>query len=118
MNRLLPVMVVAIASGLYWQLVCRIGAVTEPWDAAGYWSIWYPASIALAAVAGAVFVRRTWLAGVIVTFAQLPVMWFHSRTGEMWMLGVLFCGALAITPTLVAALSGRLSVRRHAKGAR
>jgi hypothetical protein len=117
MNRLLPVVIVAIASGLFWQLVCHMGGVTEPWDAAGYWSIWYPASIVLAALAGALFIRRAWLAGVIVTFAQMPVMWANSGTSTMWMLGIILYCALAIPPTLIAALGGRRSDRRRAKGA-
>lgn len=113
MPRPLAIVLLAVVGALYWQLVCRTGGVTEPWDAAPYWRLWYPLSLAIAALGGVGLGSRAWLAGVIVTFAQLPVMWFNAGTAESWIVGVAFCAALAIPTALVSAVAGRL-VRRQA----
>lgn len=41
-----------VASSIYRQLVCQITGESEPWDAGTYWLLWYPISIALAAITG------------------------------------------------------------------
>lgn len=95
-----------IVSGAYWQVVCHLDAVGEPWDAARYWTLWYPLSIVLAAVAGVSMAKRAWLAGAIVTFAQMPVMWTNTGTTALWVLGLAMCGVLAVPGMLIAAGAG------------
>ena len=104
-----------LASLLYWQLVSQFSGAKEPWDADGYWRIWYPGSLVLSALAGFVL-RRSWLAGVIVTFAQLPVMWVNTGFGGLLMVGATILCILAVPAVAVAAIAGRLARSRAGSG--
>ena len=96
----------------YWLLVSRLTGAPEPWDAAGYWLWAYPGLLVLGAVAGAFMPGHGWLAGVILTLAQLPVVWMNVGMGSLWAVGVLFAVILALPAAAVSALSGRLAARR------
>ncbi len=98
-----------VISAAYWQFVCHQTGRAEPWDAASYWLIWYPGSFGLAAVAGMFANSRKWLPGVIVTLAQLPVMWANNGFGGLVVLGLPVLCALAIPPAGISALSGWLA---------
>lgn len=103
---------ILIVGGLYWQLVCLLTGSPEPWDAAGYWHIWYPGSLALAAIAGLRLKRRGWSAGAIITFAQAPVMWVNAGyAGPFWAVGVVMLCMLAVPAVAISALAGGLAVR-------
>lgn len=103
-----------IVSGLYWHLVCRTAGVAEPWDGEAYWRLWYPFSCVLAAAGGYRLGRQGWRAGGLVTFAQLPVMWFNGGTGSLLAAGLLILCLLAIPATVIAALAGRFATRVRA----
>ena len=105
-----------LVSLLYWQLVSQFSGAKEPWDADGYWRIWYPGSLALSALAGCVLRRRSWLAGVIVTFAQLPVMWVNTGFGGLLMVGATILCILAVPAVAVSAIGGRLARSRIGGG--
>ncbi|NIJ29264.1 hypothetical protein FHT00_001197 [Sphingomonas insulae] len=111
MARPAALLALLIAGGVYWQVVCQLDRVAEPWDAARYWTLWYPVSFVLAAVAGAAMPKRAWLAGIIVTAAQLPVMWANTGIPALWMLGVAMCAVLAVPVSGVAALAGWTATR-------
>ncbi|MBB4087695.1 hypothetical protein [Sphingomonas carotinifaciens] len=96
---------VAIA---YWFIVAALSGVGEPWDAARYWWLWYPLSLVIAGVGGRLLRRRAWRAGVIVTFAQVPVMAIGGAAGPLWAVGLLMLGVLALPAVIVALLAGRL----------
>ena len=98
---------IAILAVAYWQLVSTLTGAPEPWDARAYWTLAYPASVALSAIAGRFLGKRAWLAGIVVTFAQLPVMWLNNGSGPLWAVGLLFLMMLAIPCALVSALAGR-----------
>lgn len=95
-----------IGSLAYWLLVCRIDDVAEPWDGRNYWRLWYPTSVAVAALAGCWLRQRGWSAGVIVTFAQWPVMWLTSRQPTISPIAPLMLAALALVPIAAATLGG------------
>ena len=99
-----------LVSAMYWQLVSQGSGVAEPWDADGYWRLWYPGSLALSAVAGFVLRSRSGLAGAIVTVAQLPVMAVHAQPGALMIGGMMILCILAIPAAAVSALAGRLRV--------
>ena len=103
--------VLLACSLLYWSLVGRSAGVAEPWDAAAYWRLCYPLSLVLAGGAGLVFRARGWMAGAIVTFAQLPVMAWNGGWGNLWGVGVLFLAMLAIPAMAVSAGTGWLAIR-------
>lgn len=92
----------------YWFMVGAVDGVHEPWDAARYWWLWYPLSLVIAGVGGRYLRRRAWLAGVIVTFAQVPVMAIGGAGGPLWVVGLLMLGVLALPAVIVATVAGRL----------
>ena len=116
--RMVQVFVLAVVSVLYWLFVSHVSGAKEPWDAAGYWLIWYPGSLLLSAVGGVAFGKRGWSAGAIVTVAQLPVMWVNTEFGGLLIVGVAFLAILAVPAVMLSALFGRLRVasRRSAHG--
>ena len=107
----MKILVIAIIGAAYWFLVIRVSGVTEPWDAETYWSVWYPASFVLSALGGALLKKRGWLAGVILTFAQLPIMWLNAETGPLWAVGMVILCALAVPASVISWLSGWIAVR-------
>ena len=116
--RMVQVFVLAVVSVLYWLLVSRVSGAKEPWDAAGYWLIWYPGSLILSAFGGFAFGRRGWSAGAIVTVAQLPVMLVNTGFGGLLIVGVVFLAVLAVPAVMLSALLGRLRAtsRRNVGG--
>jgi len=95
----------------YWAAVGLSAPTAEPWDAAGYWTLAYPLSLALGAVAGAVVGRRAWRAGAVVTMAQLPVMVALGSAGSMTAFAVLILITLSVPAAALSALAGRLTRR-------
>lgn len=100
---------VPLSAGLgLWLLVCLIGGTSEPWDAPGYWTVAYPASIALSGVLGFGCDRRGWLAGLMVTLAQFPVMLVLAGAGPMSVAGLILLGALAVPAAALSAATSRI----------
>lgn len=99
-------------SGLYWQFVCEWTGVKEPWDSGRYWQIWYPVSIVLAVVGGYLLRKDGWLCGIIVVFAQLPILWINNGIGPLIAAGLLILAVSAVPAILVSLLAGRFAVRR------
>lgn len=107
--------VLLIVSLLYWFLVGRVAGVGEPWDAAVYWRVWYPASFIGAAIGGFVLPRRGWTAGAIVTFAQFPIMWLDTGIEAFSLLALALLTLLAMPVAAVATLAGAFAAYRHRK---
>ncbi|MEG3082712.1 hypothetical protein U1707_03590 [Sphingomonas sp. PB2P12] len=110
---LIKILVLLACSMFYWHLVCRVTGTQEPWDADTYWRVWYPVSLGLAAFAGLFFQRRGWMAGAILTFAQLPVMWLNTGAGNIWVTGIVMSCVLALPVAAISAMAGWLAVRRR-----
>jgi len=110
-TRTIRLFALLLVSAMYWQLVSQWSGVAEPWDAGGYWRLWYPVSLALSAVAGFVLRSRWGLAGAVVTVAQLPVMAVHAQPGVLMIGGMMILCILAIPAAAVSALAGRLRAR-------
>ena len=83
----------------------------EPWDADAYWYLWYPISCFLAAVAGISFRKNGWLAGGIITFSQLPILWLNNGEGSLMAVGLLFLTLLAVPTVALSTLTGWCAVR-------
>jgi hypothetical protein len=99
---------------IYWQLVCLWAGVSEPWDAKAY-GVFYAVSLGLSALLGPVFPSRAWLAGVLLVFAQLPVMVAKEGLdfGPLLPVGLAFLVLMAIPASLVSVLAWRIRVRRR-----
>lgn len=112
-RRVAVVAALLVAGCAYWQAVCAMAGVREPWDAARYWSIWYPVALLLGAVAALPLGRRDWWAGVLIVFAQAPVMLANGAAGPLLLVGLLFLSLLAVPAAAVSALAGWLIRRRR-----
>ena len=96
----------------YWWSCIQITNVKEPWDAANYLFVWYPVSLALSAAGGLIFRRHSWLSGVALTLAQLPVMWMSTGIGPLWPVGLIFLSFLAIPAVASSILGSRVLAGR------
>jgi hypothetical protein len=104
--------VLFILGGLYWQFVCQITNVQEPWDAPAYWSVAYPISLVLSATTGWFLKNRGWTAGAVLTLAQFPVIWLNNGTGSpFWVVGLLILFVLAIPAATISAVAGWFACR-------
>jgi hypothetical protein len=104
------VTVMAIGA-VYWALVAQAEGISEPWDAAWYWTAYYPLSLLTSAMAGVVFGRRHGVTGFSLIIPQAYVMLFTMDDLARWPIGLGFCVALSIPAVLAAWLAARL-VRR------
>lgn len=105
------IVLLLLSSTGYWRGVCWITGAREPWDAADYWRLWYPCSFVLSALFGWVLKRRGWMAGAILTFAQLPVVGINAGIGALLPAGLAVLCALAGPVIAVSALSGWIAER-------
>ncbi|UUL81603.1 hypothetical protein [Sphingomonas qomolangmaensis] len=110
---LVSAVVVAVGATLFWLAANRLGGTREPWDGPYYWSLTYPAAIAVCAVLGGVFPRRAWLWALILILAQVPVMIAAAGTGPLLPIGIVF--ALFLSLPAVAIAEGVAFARRPAR---
>ena len=110
-TNLTKLLVLLFCSSLYWQFVSWATVTDEPWDADGYWPIWYPASFALSAIAGLALKNRGWMAGAIITFAQLPVILLNTQPGPLLAAGMAILCVLSVPVAATSALTGWLATR-------
>lgn len=104
--------VAAFALGLvFWTFVSLREGVAEPWDAPRYWTVHYPLSLVISALAALAFKRHAWVSGLAITLAQLPVMAWQNGIGPLTIVGLGFAAVLAIPPMIVAATAVRLRDR-------
>jgi len=99
---------VCVVSLIFWTAVSIITGAREPWDLAIYWTVIYPAALALSVVMAAMMKSAQWSAGAIVMFAQIPVMVAYSGVSSLLSLGILFTVILAIPAVILSWLAGRL----------
>lgn len=108
---LLRLLAILIVAAFYWQFLCLLSGRNEPWDAPLYWTVAYPVSMLLAAMAGWVLKRKGWMAGFVVTLVQLPIMMINAGTGPLWVVGLIYLCVMAIPVAAVSALAGRMAVK-------
>ncbi|UHS58898.1 hypothetical protein [Agrobacterium vaccinii] len=102
--------VVTLIFGIFfWQVVCHLGDVNEPWDAAADWYAAYPLSVIISGLI-AWFLGKMWYAGAIITFAQLPAL-VAANNDTSIMIGLPFLLALSLPAIAASALATRLRRR-------
>lgn len=106
--RILCIALLGIAA---WSVFGAATGVAEPWDAGIYWTLAYPALLLASGLAGAWLRRRAWLAGLVLTLAQLPVMLVQTQAGAMALFALALLAALAVPAMLATGLGGRLAAR-------
>lgn len=105
---------VAVASA-YWSAINIAYGLGEPWDTPDYMTIWYPLSLALAAMLGFLFEDEAWQLGAIVVLIQLPLMLlWGSGMGPLIGLGIMMLLVMSL-PAILAARIGA-AIKRRIKG--
>jgi hypothetical protein len=108
-------LIVTVAALAFWESANRILGVTEPWDSPGFFSF-YLAALGLCAAFGYLFPERSWRWGVIVVFAQLPVMMRHPNVGASLLpVGLLFLTGLALPAVVAATFTSHLRERQRSR---
>jgi hypothetical protein len=98
---------ICIISIAFWICVSAISGVKEPWDLDNYWTIIYPAGLALSVLMGAILKSTQWSAGAIVMFAQVPVIVAASGSSALLGAGILYAAILSIPAVILSWLAGR-----------
>jgi hypothetical protein len=69
----------------------------EPWDAAAYWSLAYPAAILVAGILGYLFPARPWRWSLTLFLAQFAAMCIRNgELGNLWPLGLALFAVLSL----------------------
>jgi hypothetical protein len=110
----------AVSAGaglLLWGLSSLSGGGREPWDLPSFWTIAYPAALALCGVLGFFFPVRPWRWPLIV-FAMLGVVMAAGglmRGSDLGMLppGLVLLAVLALPGVAVAAVGAAFGRRRR-----
>ncbi len=106
-------LVVALVGLGLWQLA-TVALGAEPWDDSGYTGF-YLMSLGLSALFGYFYPEKPWRWGLILTFAQLPIMLIHAEPSRLLLVGLLFLVALAL-PAVIMASAASHAARRHRRG--
>lgn len=104
----LKTFLLSCAGILFWLLASRVTGASEPWASDAYWYFWYPLCLALAGVAGFFLRGDGWIAGGILIFSQIPVMWLQNGLAGA---GVFISCILAVHAVAIAMLAGRIAVQ-------
>jgi hypothetical protein len=104
---------IAIAGGaVAWLLTMAVSDRSEAWDSPVYWSVTYPACIALAAALAYFTPERPWRWALSIMLVQPFVMTLTSGGSfGLLPLGLLLFGVLAIPPLVAARAAAWLRCR-------
>lgn len=115
LSRITTALGLFVVGGLYWLIVFEVTGEKEPWDSGAYWILWYPASLAISAVAGYFLKEDGWLAGPALVLAQFPIIWINTEAGLLHLLGLFLLCVLAVPAIAVSSLAGMFAVRVRIK---
>ena len=79
-----------------WGVVAVVELRVEPWDAPNFWTIYYPAAIALCGVLGYLHPQRPWRWALILMFMQLFVMIAGGSGFNLLPMGLILMAVLAL----------------------
>jgi len=97
-----------IVSIFFWAVVSAVTGTKEPWDLANYWTLIYPAALALSVILGALLKNAQWSAGAVVMLAQIPVVLVTSGASPLLGVGILYAAFLSIPAIALSWLAGRV----------
>ena len=108
---------VAAGSGiLVWVLVSMLSGRREAWDSEAYYQIGLPVLCVVSAVLGYFEPDRPWRWGAIPLAAQAVTMFAMQGLGNLWPLGLIVTGVLAVPPILTAKFGTFLRMRKNISG--
>ena len=108
--------IAAIVGIAYWAAVSGMLHGGEPWDADAFWTLVYPGALLLSAILGFAMPTRAWLWGLIVVFAQVPVVIAVSGPGPLLLAGVLYAAVLSIPAAVISGVAGWIRRRMRRAG--
>ena len=100
-------MATCVVSLFFWTVVSAITGAEEPWDLASYWTIIYPAALALSVILGAVPRSAQWSAGGVVMLSQIPVVLAISGTSPLLGVGIIYAAFLSIPAIMLSWLASK-----------
>lgn len=110
-NTWLATLVASIISVSFWLTASWLAGVSEPWDAKCYWTVLYPAALALTLLLGLMFSEHAWLSGPVVMFGQVPCAMATSEASPLIVVGLLYTLLLSI-PAVMLSWGARALYRR------
>jgi hypothetical protein len=109
-NIFIPVTLAIVAGATLWLVSSVLTGKHEAWDAALYWSVFYPAAILISAVLGYTYPDRSWRWALILFESQALAMGIHNgELGNLWPLGMVLFAVIAFPAVIAATLTSRLS---------
>ena len=108
MRDVLPLAVSVFGGTALWTATAIAGGRAEPWDSGLYWSLSYPAALALAAAIGFLFPERPWRWATLLIGTQLIVIALSAPGLGLLPLGLVALGILALPAIFLAAVAARI----------
>lgn len=105
--------VAGVLGAALWQTITVVSGRREAWDSSLYWTLAYPACLAIAGVLGYVAPIRPWRWALALMLAQAVALAASASSFGLLPLGMILFGVLAIPPAIVASIGAALSSRRR-----
>jgi hypothetical protein len=99
-----------------WSVAAVVELRVEPWDAPNFWTIYYPAAIALSGMLGFLYPHAPWRWALILMFMQLPVMILGGSGFSLLPIGLILMAVLALPGIGLAYLCAWAKRRAQHKG--
>jgi hypothetical protein len=105
--------VIAAAAGMaLWFACAELTGRREAWDSGLYWSLFYPLALAACGLLGYSFPDRPWRWALALFLAQCLAMGIRNgEIGNLFPLGLIVFGVLALPGIAVAKLGARMKGR-------
>jgi hypothetical protein len=114
-TRAVPYAISAAAGATLWSVGSAVSDRREAWDSGTYWTIFYPAAIAVCALLGYFFPDRPWRWCMALFAAQFVTMALMAgEIGNLSPLGLIFFGILSLPAIGAAKVASGLKRRPHA----
>jgi hypothetical protein len=106
----------AVSGVLVWTLVSAATGRREAWDSGAYYQFGLPALCLVSALLAYFEPDRSWRWGAVPLAAQAVAMFAIQGLGNLWPLGLIVTGVLAVPPILTARLGAFVRTRNNVSG--
>lgn len=107
----------ALVGVVLWFVTSIITHKREPWDDSYYWIIVYPLAIAAATVLAFRYPQKPVLLTLVVFESQFLAMCVrNAELGNLWPLGMVLFGVIALPGILTASIAAKRSPYRRESG--
>jgi hypothetical protein len=108
----LPFVLAAIGGVVLWIAASFISGKREAWDAGFYWTVAYPAAIALSGLLGFLWPKASWRWPLVLFLFQFVGMVIrNAELGGLWPLGMILFAVLSVPGVVLARLAARFRER-------